>query len=376
MKRIVLTIVITALAITVFTVGICVANNKNNPPVTSYIGTTSIIENNTTDVKTTDFIGLKGNDSSLAENKESLSTEIYCQYPMLFDSYFIITTLYSPNFVPVNNNVEVTVKVTETDITASSIIQTVTTEPIKTTSSALITEPVTTPLTTKYIPLTTEPIITAPFTAVTDKPVTSGISSPATSNYDLPNTSEPVTTESLSVTLPETTTTVTLITTEIITTDSPSGGNDPIIIDQGGLLNIDDPDPNYGDSYYELADWERDLLAHLIMGEQGNHGKIGAALVAQCIKDALLVRGIYENVEDVRVRLSYQASLNYVPNEDVYWAIDYIFDQGKYAVKHPILYFYDFAYYESHGIDYSNIWHESQEFVVQYGTHRYFWRIK
>ena len=142
------------------------------------------------------------------------------------------------------------------------------------------------------------------------------------------------------------------------------------------MLNIDDPDPNYGDSFYELADWERDLLAHLIMGEQGNHGKIGAALVAQCIKDALLVRGIYENVEDVRVRLSYQASLNYVPNEDVYWAIDYIFDQGKYAVKHPILYFYDFAYYESHGIDYSNIWHESQEFVVQYGTHRYFWRIK
>lgn len=138
---------------------------------------------------------------------------------------------------------------------------------------------------------------------------------------------------------------------------------------QGGLYDIADPDPDYGYKVVKVTGEDRELLEALIMGEAGNQGFIGVALVAQCIKDAMVYRG-YETVAEVRAKLKYSGSITKTPNEDVKKAVAYIFDEGGYAVKHPIMYFYSCK----NGI--KNGFHETQEFVVQYKYHRFFWRIK
>ncbi len=105
------------------------------------------------------------------------------------------------------------------------------------------------------------------------------------------------------------------------------------------------------------------------MGEAGDQGYIGAAMVAQCIKDAMIYDG-YTSVAAVRKSLKYSGSISRQPNNDVKKAVAYIFDEGGYAVQHPILYFY----YSANGI--KKGFHETQEFVVQYKDHRFFWRKK
>jgi hypothetical protein len=65
--------------------------------------------------------------------------------------------------------------------------------------------------------------------------------------------------------------------------------------------------------------------------------------------------------------MQYSGSTSRTPNKNVLDAVAYVFDEGGYAVRHPILYFYA---YTSH---YSS-WHETQELIVQYKDHRFFWR--
>lgn len=142
----------------------------------------------------------------------------------------------------------------------------------------------------------------------------------------------------------------------------------PEIEDQGGLLNIDNPDPNYGFKVVNVTGSERTLLEALVMGEAGNQGYIGAALVAQCIKDAMVYEG-YKSVAEVRSKLKYTGSISYAPNEDVKKAVAYVFDEGGYAVQHPILFFY----YIRNGLN-MNGFHETQMFIIQYKDHRFFWK--
>ncbi len=136
---------------------------------------------------------------------------------------------------------------------------------------------------------------------------------------------------------------------------------------QGGLYDIADPDPTYGYRVVTVTGEDRKLLEALVMGEAGNQGFIGAAMVAQCIKDAMVIDG-YETVAEVRVRMKYSGSITRTPNEDVIKAVAYIFDEGGYAVQHPMLYFY----YSRNGI--KKGFHETQEFVVEYKDHRFFMR--
>ena len=130
------------------------------------------------------------------------------------------------------------------------------------------------------------------------------------------------------------------------------------------LLSIDNPDENYTGTIVSLDPADRDLLERLVMGEAGAEGYEGAALVAQAIRDTMVYRG-YSSVAEVRSALKYSGSIKREPNQDVLDAVSFIFDEGGCAVKHRVYYFYAYKWCTSK-------WHETQEFVIQHGDHRFF----
>ncbi|MBQ8572241.1 MAG: hypothetical protein IJ451_02090 [Ruminococcus sp.] len=130
------------------------------------------------------------------------------------------------------------------------------------------------------------------------------------------------------------------------------------------LLQIDNPDTSYVSYSVELSDYDRDVLEHLVMGEAGGQGFIGCCLVAQAIKDTMITDG-YPSVDAVRTGNGYSASLNNVPNQDVLDAIEFVFDNGGAAVQHRVIYFYAPNVCES-------AFHESQNYVVSHGGHKFF----
>lgn len=136
-------------------------------------------------------------------------------------------------------------------------------------------------------------------------------------------------------------------------------------IDQSvALLEIENPQEDYSGVIVQLTDTDRDILGRLVMGEAGNQGYKGAALVAQCIRDTMVFDGV-PTVEQVRVDYKYSGSLDLPPNQDVLNAIDYIFDKGGMAVKHRVQYFYAPRLCTAN-------WHETQVFVIEHGGHRFF----
>lgn len=133
---------------------------------------------------------------------------------------------------------------------------------------------------------------------------------------------------------------------------------------QGGLLDIANPDPNYKGKAIKITGSDRDMLERLVMGEAGNQGFEGAALVAQCIRDMYILGG-YDSINSLRINCKYSGSLKKEPNQNVLDAVSYIFDEGGYVVKHRILYFYAPKYVYSS-------WHESQNNIINHGGHKFF----
>ncbi|NLV99447.1 MAG: SH3 domain-containing protein [Clostridiaceae bacterium] len=129
------------------------------------------------------------------------------------------------------------------------------------------------------------------------------------------------------------------------------------------LLGIANPDPNYSGRPVVVED--RAVLEGLIMGEFGN-SYIGAALVAQAIRDTMTLSGIY-NTATIARNWGYHANVSTYVNETTKRAVAFIFDEGGSAVQHSVYYFY-----AAHRVNSS--WHESQKFVVEYGGCRFFSR--
>lgn len=130
------------------------------------------------------------------------------------------------------------------------------------------------------------------------------------------------------------------------------------------LIDISNPDTSYSGKSVALTQSDRDLLERLVMGEAGNQGYIGAALVAQAIRDTMYYRNV-NSVQAVRDMYKYSGSISKAPNQDVLDAVSYIFDEGGYAVRHKVYYFYAPKAVRSS-------WHESQCFVIEYKGHRFF----
>ena len=137
---------------------------------------------------------------------------------------------------------------------------------------------------------------------------------------------------------------------------------------QGGLIDIKNPDKNYGKKVVIVEGRDREILENLVFGEAGNQGFIGCALVAQAIKD-MYILGNYSSVDAVRRNTGYSGSITKGTNQDAKNAVAYVFDQGGYAVQHRILYFYAPQYARGS-------FHETQNFIVQYGGHKFFDRWK
>lgn len=132
----------------------------------------------------------------------------------------------------------------------------------------------------------------------------------------------------------------------------------------GYIVAIDYPDKIYQTFHIELTEEDRDVLEHLCMGEFGTGGFIGAALIAQCVKDAMCFDG-YKTVEEVRVACRYDASLNNTPTQEVKDAVSYIFDEDHAAVQHRMMYMYNPNLVQS-------AFHESQNYILTYQGVRFF----
>lgn len=133
---------------------------------------------------------------------------------------------------------------------------------------------------------------------------------------------------------------------------------------QGGLVDIANPDENYTTRKLSITGNDRKILEALVQGEAGNQGFIGAALVAQCIKDMYFL-GNFNSVNAVRLNCGYSGSITGTPCQNVKDAVAYIFDEGGYAVKHRVLYFYAPNIVKSG-------FHESQNLIIDYKDHRFF----
>ncbi len=130
------------------------------------------------------------------------------------------------------------------------------------------------------------------------------------------------------------------------------------------LLDIENPDPNYTSYAIHLSDSDRDLAERIVMGEAGSMGYTGMAIVAQCLRDAFVMGG-HSDIATVISKYGYYGSTSITPSQTCKDVVNYIFDQGGAAVQHRTLVFYSTAYC-------SSAWHESQDFVCEYGVVRFF----
>ena len=132
----------------------------------------------------------------------------------------------------------------------------------------------------------------------------------------------------------------------------------------GFLMGIDNPDPAYSGSVVTMSDSEREYCERMVMGEAGNTGFTGMALVAQCIRDTY-VAGNYDSVAAVIQANGYYGSTSIDPTDECKEVVRYIFDQGGSAVQHRIQVFYASDICTSE-------WHEAQIYVCSYGYQRFF----
>lgn len=132
----------------------------------------------------------------------------------------------------------------------------------------------------------------------------------------------------------------------------------------GYLVAIDNPDPTYQCAQVTLSDYDRDLLERLCMGEFGSGGFVGAALIAQAVKNAICFDG-YASVQDVIDDCHYTGRTDVGTNEACKQAVRYIFDENHDAVQHRIMYMYNPELVQS-------AFHESQNYILTYQSVRFF----
>lgn len=115
-------------------------------------------------------------------------------------------------------------------------------------------------------------------------------------------------------------------------------------------------------AYYPLTDEERNLVESVVMAEAGAEDYDGQRLVAQCILNAC----IFEEKRPDEIVIDYQYTKNRPePSESVKQAVAAVFDNYDVVTEENILVFYAPRWCTSE-------WHESQQFVLEHGGHRFF----
>lgn len=126
-------------------------------------------------------------------------------------------------------------------------------------------------------------------------------------------------------------------------------------------------DINYNPEHIELSDSDRDLLERLVTGEAASLGFDGCALVAQAVRDSMILSGT-TSVSKIIKDYQYTGSTKVGKTDDAVKAVSYIFDDDMYAVKHRIIYFYATDLVTSS-------WHETQNYITTCANVRFFDRI-
>lgn len=113
---------------------------------------------------------------------------------------------------------------------------------------------------------------------------------------------------------------------------------------------------------YNLSDCERDVIERVVMAEAGGESYEGMMLVAQCILNAVEITDTPPSKAVVTYKYTKSRP---EPSDKVRQAVAAVFDLGETVTDEPVLYFYNPAKCKSE-------WHESQDFGIEEGNHRFF----
>lgn len=126
--------------------------------------------------------------------------------------------------------------------------------------------------------------------------------------------------------------------------------------------SLETSDPTDMPVRFYLSASERDTVERVVMAESGGESFEGQMLVAQCILNAAEKEGVQPS--EAVVIYSYTSNRP-DPTQSVKDAVAAVFDLGEVAIDAPVMYFYNPALVTS-------TWHESQIFVAEVGSHRFF----
>lgn len=120
----------------------------------------------------------------------------------------------------------------------------------------------------------------------------------------------------------------------------------------------------------EITEDEREYICAMVGGEAQGESIEGKMAVAQCIANAMYKNNL--RPKEVRAKYGYDGwnlELKFENEEawaEVEEAVSRVFDNGEVVVLKPILYFYN----PNRGC---SSWHESLEFAIEIGNHRFFY---
>ena len=125
---------------------------------------------------------------------------------------------------------------------------------------------------------------------------------------------------------------------------------------------VAEPVPTEPPAFYALTDEQRTLIEQVVSAESRGESYEGQVAVAQCILNACLKHDIAPE----RAIEKYKYTTNRAePTDSVKEAVAAVFDRGEGVTDEPIIYFYAPDLVTSE-------FHESQDFVIEIGCHRFF----
>ena len=120
--------------------------------------------------------------------------------------------------------------------------------------------------------------------------------------------------------------------------------------------------PTEPTAFFALTDEQRTLIEQVVSAESRGEPYDGQVAVAQCILNACLKH----DIEPERAIEKYKYTTNRAePTDSVKEAIAAVFDRGDGVTSEPIIFFYAPELVTSE-------FHESQDFVIEIGCHRFF----
>lgn len=144
-----------------------------------------------------------------------------------------------------------------------------------------------------------------------------------------------------------------------------NGLNEEQIIALKDVIHMVPMDYHYKFNPITVTGKNREILEALVYGEAGGEDFVGQCLVAQCIRDTMS-RLKTTDVNKVIREFKYKGSTGMGTSQSCKDAVAFIFDNGGYVVKQRVIYFY------SPDLAKTSKFHEEQDFIIEWGGHRFF----